>query len=189
MQQDVLHHGDLEQMREEYMKLFGSTSKPSQIACAHRAYCAYILGLVTNKVLADDVKMLTDDVQVKLSPARAVAIDAVIHCHPSISMDMPQLKQQLTYQLQQAFKRQALLGWDVAPSWIHAQLYHPDVHHVELKSPQKVRYVAAHDAELSAVTLSMTRRGNMMPTDAPKLICMQSILAFYPVQAQGLRKI
>ncbi|BBN81944.1 baseplate assembly protein [Pseudoalteromonas sp. A25] len=87
---------------------------------------------VKDKVLNDGVKMLTDSVTVQPADMKVVDIEADIYLQPNTSSDV---FNELESLLRNAWRNEAKLDWDLAPSWISAQLHKSGVSQVEIKKP------------------------------------------------------
>lgn len=91
-----------------------------------------LLETVRATVLRDDVRVLTDTVEVvpvSLVPVTVTALIWLYHDTPMAVFEG--LAARLTRELAQA----AVLGWDLTRSWLIGQLQQPGVHKVELVSP------------------------------------------------------
>ncbi|NOU49504.1 baseplate assembly protein [Pseudoalteromonas sp. JBTF-M23] len=87
---------------------------------------------VKDKVLDDGVKMLTDSVTVQPADMKMVDIEADIYLQPNTSAEVFNELEQL---LRDAWRNEAKLDWDLAPSWISAQLHKSGISQVEIKKP------------------------------------------------------
>jgi phage-related baseplate assembly protein len=103
---------------------------------------SYVQALVAQRVMADDVKMLTDKLHVRLAKAVPCTIQAEIVFKNNALHKAKDLRLQLLSDLKRHFQDEVRLGWDLTPSWIHKQLYTKDVHHVNLLTPSHVVFIS-----------------------------------------------
>tara|TARA_B100001094_G_scaffold333445_1_gene412452 strand:- start:295 stop:1188 length:894 start_codon:yes stop_codon:yes gene_type:complete len=96
------------------------------------------------------VKMLTDDLDIVFAREREIDCTAKIYGHNL----QPKAIDYLRQNFEQKFAECAVLGWDVSPSWIHAQLHTSDVHHVELNGLNEV--IPIDDDEYAKLKLNLT---------------------------------
>lgn len=89
---------------------------------------------VTARVNADDVKVLTDTVEVVASELVEVDIRADITPQQG---SLPLSQALLTEQLSATIEQNRRLGWDLAPSWLIRELHGSNIQQVELHSPSQ----------------------------------------------------
>ena len=115
-----------------------------------------LLAKVEAKVKADDVRVLTDTVDVV--PCKILPVDVVadIYLYPETQISiMDQIKQSF---LQKVNETRGL-GWDLTRSWVIAHLFLEGVQHVDLKMP--VKNIVAEDTAciaVNSVTLKLAGR-------------------------------
>ena len=102
-----------------------------------------LLEAVRAVVLREDVRVLTDTVEVVPVTLRFVTVSAQIWLYPDTDMAVFEA---LESRLMSAVEREALLGWDLTRSWIIAQLHQPGVQRVVLDSPSEETVVAPNEA-------------------------------------------
>ncbi|CAH9055010.1 hypothetical protein PSECIP111951_01154 [Pseudoalteromonas holothuriae] len=90
---------------------------------------------VAGKVLDDAVKMLTDSVTVQAAELKKIDVEADIYLQPNTSIDV---FNELESLLREAWRNEAKLDWDLAPSWISAQLHKGGVSYVDIKQPAEL---------------------------------------------------
>jgi len=107
-------------------------------------------------VLRDDIRVLTDTVEVLPAELLHVTVAARIWLYP----DTPRAAfDAIGPGLQQALAAQAGLGWDLTRSWLIARLQWPGVHKVELLSPTADARASANQAvRLSGLNLEFAGR-------------------------------
>ena len=115
-----------------------------------------LLETVRATVLRDDVRVLTDTVEVVPVSLVPVAVSAQIWLYPDTPMAVfDGLTSRLTRELAQA----AVLGWDLTRSWLIGQLQQPGVHKVELISPEAdIRIHSTQAVRLTDVQLTFAGR-------------------------------
>ena len=115
-----------------------------------------VLDAVRAVVLRDDIRVLTDTIEVVPVERIPVSIAARIWLYP----DTPeQVFTSLQERLTQALQAEALLGWDLTCSWLIGQLQQPGVHKVELLNPTSDQRVAPKQAVVvHTVTLTLAGR-------------------------------
>ena len=102
-----------------------------------------LLDAVRAVVLREDVRVLTDTVEVVPMTLIPVSISAQIWLFPDTDMAVFEA---LEPGLMAAVEREALLGWDLTRSWIISQLHQPGVQRVVLDSPASEVVVAPNEA-------------------------------------------
>ena len=115
-----------------------------------------LLETVRATVLRDDVRVLTDTVEVVPVSLVPVAVSAQIWLYPDTPLAVFEaLAQRLTRELAQA----AVLGWDLTQSWLIGQLQQPGVHKVALISPDAdIRIHSTQAVRLTDVQLTFVGR-------------------------------
>ena len=115
-----------------------------------------LLETVRATVLRDDVRVLTDTVEVVPVSLVPVAVSAQIWLYPDTPMAVFEaLAQRLTRELAQA----AVLGWDLTQSWLIAQLQQPGIHKVALIHPDAdIRIHSTQAVRLTDVQLTFAGR-------------------------------
>lgn len=115
-----------------------------------------LLETVRATVLRDDVRVLTDTVEVVPVRLVPVTVSAQIWLYPDTPMAVFEaLAQRLTRELAQA----AVLGWDLTQSWLIAQLQQPGIHKVALIHPDAdIRIHSTQAVRLTDVQLSFAGR-------------------------------
>ena len=115
-----------------------------------------LLETVRATVLRDDVRVLTDTVEVVPVSLVPVAVSAQIWLYPDTPMAVFEgLAPRLTRELAQA----AVLGWDLTRSWLIGQLQQAGVHKVELISPDAdIRIHSTQAVRLTDVQLTFAGR-------------------------------
>ncbi len=91
-----------------------------------------VLEAVRSVVLRDDIRVLTDTVEVVAAELIPVTVTARIWLYPDTPMAAFEA---IAPRLKDALAAQSGLGWDLTPSWVIGQLQRPGVHKVELHSP------------------------------------------------------
>jgi phage-related baseplate assembly protein len=102
-----------------------------------------LLEAVRAVVLREDVRVLTDTVEVVPVTLRPVTVSAQIWLYPDTDMAVFDA---LEANLMTAVEREALLGWDLTRSWLISQLHRPGVQRVVLDSPSEETVVAPNEA-------------------------------------------
>ena len=115
-----------------------------------------LLETVRATVLRDDVRVLTDTVEVVPVSLVPVTVSALIWLYPDTPMGVfDGLTPRLTRELAQA----AVLGWDLTRSWLIGQLQQAGVHKVELISPDAdIRVHSTQAVRLTDVQLTFAGR-------------------------------
>jgi phage-related baseplate assembly protein len=115
-----------------------------------------LLETVRSTVLRDDVRVLTDTVEVVPVSLVPVTVAAQIWLYPDTPMAVFEgLAPRLTRELAQA----AVLGWDLTRSWLIGQLQQAGVHKVELISPDAdIRIHSTQAVRLTDVQLTFAGR-------------------------------
>ena len=115
-----------------------------------------LLDAVRATVLRDDVRVLTDTVEVVPVSLVPVTVSAQIWLYPDTPMAVFEgLAPRLTRELAQA----AVLGWDLTQSWLIGQLQQPGVHKVELIQPASdIRIHSTQAVRLTDVQLTFAGR-------------------------------
>ncbi len=91
-----------------------------------------VLEAVRSVVLRDDIRVLTDTVEVVPAELIPVTVTARIWLYPDTPMAAFEA---IAPRFKDALAAQSGLGWDLTPSWVIGQLQRPGVHKVELHSP------------------------------------------------------
>ena len=91
-----------------------------------------VLNAVKAVVLRDDIRVLTDTVEVVPAELIPVTVTARIWLYPDTPMAAFEA---IEARFKEAFAAQSGLGWDLTPSWVIGELHRPGVHKVELHSP------------------------------------------------------
>ena len=115
-----------------------------------------LLDAVRATVLRDDVRVLTDTVEVVPVSLVPVTVAAQIWLYPDTPIAVFEgLAPRLTRELAQA----AVLGWDLTRSWLIGQLQQPGIHKVELISPDAdIRIHSTQAVRLTDVQLTFAGR-------------------------------
>lgn len=115
-----------------------------------------LLDTVRATVLRDDVRVLTDTVEVVPVSLVPVTVSAQIWLYPDTPMAVfDGLASRLTRELAQA----AVLGWDLTRSWLIGQLQQAGIHKVELISPDAdIRIHSTQAVRLTDVQLTFAGR-------------------------------
>ena len=91
-----------------------------------------VLDAVRAVVLRDDIRVLTDTVEVVPAELIPVTVAARIWLYPDTPMAAFEA---IEARFKEALAAQSGLGWDLTPSWVIGELQRPGVHKVELLSP------------------------------------------------------
>jgi phage-related baseplate assembly protein len=91
-----------------------------------------VLDAVRAVVLGDDIRVLTDTVEVVPAELIPVTVAARIWLYPDTPMAAFDA---IEARFKEALAAQSGLGWDLTPSWVIGELQRPGVHKVELLSP------------------------------------------------------
>lgn len=115
-----------------------------------------LLDTVRATVLRDDVRVLTDTVEVVPVSLVPVTVAAQIWLYPDTPMAVFEgLAPRLTRELAQA----AVLGWDLTLSWLIGQLQQPGIHKVALNEPATdIRIHSTQAVRLTDVQLTLAGR-------------------------------
>lgn len=115
-----------------------------------------LLETVRATVLRDDVRVLTDTVEVVPVSLVPVTVSAQIWLYPDTPLAVFEgLAPRLTRELAQA----AVLGWDLTQSWLIGQLQQPGIHKVALISPDAdIRIHSTQAVRLTDVQLTCAGR-------------------------------
>lgn len=115
-----------------------------------------LLETVRATVLRDDVRVLTDTVEVVPVSLVPVTVAAQIWLYPDTPMAVFEgLAPRLTRELAQA----AVLGWDLTRSWLIGQLQQPGIHKVALIEPASdIRIHSTQAVRLTDVQLTFAGR-------------------------------
>lgn len=91
-----------------------------------------VLDAVRAVVLRDDIRVLTDTVEVVPAVLIPVTVIALIWLYP----DTPMVAfEAIGARFKEALAAHSGLGWDLTPSWVIGELQRPGVHKVELLAP------------------------------------------------------
>jgi len=115
-----------------------------------------LLETVRATVLRDDVRVLTDTVEVVPVSLVPVTVSAQIWLYPDTPLAVFEgLTPRLTRELAQA----AVLGWDLTRSWLIGQLQQPGIHKVALSEPATdIRIHSTQAVRLTDVQLTFAGR-------------------------------
>ena len=102
-----------------------------------------VIAAVRDVVMRDDVRVLTDTVEVVPAELIPVTVTARIWLYPDTPMAAFEA---IEARLTQALVARAGLGWDLTRSWCIAELHQGSVHKVELLSPAHDVPVHPHQA-------------------------------------------
>ena len=91
-----------------------------------------VLDAVRAVVLRDDIRVLTDTVEVVPAELIPVTVAARIWLYPDTPMAAFGA---IEARFKEALAAQSSLGWDLTPSWVIGELQRPGVHKVELLAP------------------------------------------------------
>ena len=91
-----------------------------------------VLEAVRAVVLRDDIRVLTDTVEVVAAELIPVTVTARIWLYPDTPLAAFEA---IAPRFKDALAAQSGLGWDLTPSWVIGELQRPGVHKVELPSP------------------------------------------------------
>lgn len=91
-----------------------------------------VLEAVRAVVLRDDIRVLTDTVEVVAAELIPITVTARIWLYPDTPMAAFEA---IAPRFKDALAAQSGLGWDLTPSWVIGELQRPGVHKVELHSP------------------------------------------------------
>jgi phage-related baseplate assembly protein len=91
-----------------------------------------VLDAVRAVVLRDDIRVLTDTVEVVPAELIPVTVTARVWLYPDTPMAAFDA---IEARFKEALAAQSGLGWDLTPSWVIGELQRPGVHKVELLAP------------------------------------------------------
>ena len=91
-----------------------------------------VLDAVRAVVLRDDIRVLTDTVEVVPAVLIPITVAARIWLYPDTPMAALDA---IEARFKEALAAQSGLGWDLTPSWVIGELQRPGVHKVELLAP------------------------------------------------------
>ena len=91
-----------------------------------------VLDAVRAVVLRDDIRVLTDTVEVVPAVLIPITVAARIWLYPDTPMAAFDA---IEARFKEALAAQSGLGWDLTPSWVIGELQRPGVHKVELLAP------------------------------------------------------
>ena len=91
-----------------------------------------MLDAVRAVVLRDDIRVLTDTVEVVPAVLIPITVAARIWLYPDTPMAAFDA---IEARFKEALAAQSGLGWDLTPSWVIGELQRPGVHKVELLAP------------------------------------------------------
>ena len=115
-----------------------------------------VLNAVRAVVLRDDIRVLTDTVEVVAAELMPVTVHARLWLYPDAPLETLAAIQAVFASTLAAY---AGLGWDLTRSWIVGQLQRAGVHKVELLSPSTDIRVAANQAvRLASLNLEFAGR-------------------------------
>jgi phage-related baseplate assembly protein len=115
-----------------------------------------LLDTVRATVLRDDVRVLTDTVEVVPVSLVPVTVSAQIWLYTDTPMAVFEA---LAQRLTQALAKEAVLGWDLTQSWLIGQLQQPGIHKVALSEPATdIRIHSTQAVRLTDVQLTFAGR-------------------------------
>ena len=115
-----------------------------------------VLDAVRAVVLRDDIRVLTDTVEVVAAELIPVTVTARIWLYPDTPMAAFEV---IAPRFKGALAAQSGLGWDLTPSWVIGELQRPGVHKVELHSPTTdIRANASQAVRLMHLNLEFAGR-------------------------------
>jgi len=115
-----------------------------------------LLDTVRATVLRDDVRVLTDTVEVVPVSRVPVTVTAQIWLYPDTPMAV---FEGLAYRLSQSMTKEAVLGWDLTRSWLIGELQQPGVHKVELAEPAiDIRIHSTQAVRMTSLALEFAGR-------------------------------
>lgn len=116
-----------------------------------------VLNAVRAVVLRDDIRVLTDTVEVVPAELVPVTVIARIWLYPDTPMAVFDA---IEARFKEALAAQSGLGWDLTPSWVIGELQRPGVHKVELLAPTTdIRASANQAVRLMQLNLEFAGRG------------------------------
>ncbi|KJY85622.1 baseplate assembly protein [Pseudoalteromonas piscicida] len=114
-----------------------------------------VLAQVKERLFDDSVKMLTDTLEVRLAQPVWVDVEAELYLNTHAS---ELIINKLEQTLQDNWLKVTTLGWDLTPSWLHAQLHSTGIRHIELLAPTQLIDVAAHQYVMpKSISLTLKR--------------------------------
>lgn len=117
------------------------------------AASSQLLGVVDAKVQADEVRVITDTVQVISANIAQVDVVANVYLYPD---QQAAILGGLEQAIRTAFATEGGLGWDLTPSWLISRLHVQGVQRVELVSPAATVVADSTTAvALGAVTINL----------------------------------
>lgn len=115
-----------------------------------------LVAAVDARIQADDVRVLTDTVNVAGATIKPVTVAASVYLYPDTPVEVFTT---LQARLNAAFDAQSGLGWDVTRTWLISQLHPAGVQRVELVQPTTNVICAPGEAPaLASVTLTLAGR-------------------------------
>ena len=115
-----------------------------------------VLDAVRAVVLRDDIRVLTDTVEVVPAELIPVTVVARIWLYPDTPMAAFDA---IEARFKEALAAQSGLGWDLTPSWVIGELQRPGVHKVELLAPSTdIRANANQAVRLMQLNLAFAGR-------------------------------
>lgn len=117
------------------------------------AASAQLLQAIDDRIQSDEVRVVTDAVEVVGAQITLVNVAANVYLYP----DQPAaILNGLAQRLREDFRQQSGLGWDLTPSWLISRLHLPGVQRVELVSPSSVVIADASTAvALGDITITL----------------------------------
>lgn len=117
------------------------------------AASSQLLSLVDAKVQADEVRVITDTVEVVSATIAQVDVVANVYLYP----DQPAaILAGLEQSIRTAFAAEGGLGWDLTPSWLISRLHVQGVQRVELVSPASTAVADSTTAvALGSITINL----------------------------------
>ena len=115
-----------------------------------------VLDAVRAVVLRDDIRVLTDTVEVVPAVLIPITVAARIWLYPDTPMAAFDA---IEARFKEALAAQSGLGWDLTPSWVIGELQRPGVHKVELLAPSTdIRANANQAVRLTNLNLEFAGR-------------------------------
>lgn len=119
------------------------------------ASSAQLLEIIDDKIQSDEVRVVTDQVQVIAAEIVLANVVANVYLYP----DQPaSILNGLEQRLRDDFRSQSGLGWDLTPSWLISRLHVQGVQRVELVSPSSV-IVANSTTAVALGNIAITMAG------------------------------
>ena len=114
-----------------------------------------IVDRVNTAISADDVKVLTDTLAVQAAELVPMTIEAQVY----LDEDTPELVfDNLIVSLISTWEKKLSLGWDIAPSWLHAQLHREGVRYVNLCTPKTLEKIKPNQCAIPmSIKLTLLR--------------------------------